>query len=235
MRNLMSAFLLAIISLQVAAAPLRQTLAAARIIAAARAQVDTRLVNDKAANTVTVIGKPEGMKLPDGHVELKAHTLVGRWPRSRVGVPVDILVDGRIVRSATVWFSLSVSKSVLMYGADATMGTEAGALAYVTQDSDVAILRGDVVGDPADLAGMRLRRAVDANKPVVRQDFEPIPEVDRQERVRVELAFGSIKMQTKGTAISKGCTGDVVPVIVDDAEGPVRARITGKGVVEVVY
>ncbi len=41
-------------------------------------------------------------------------------------------------------------------------------------------------------------------------------------------------MQTKGTSASTGNIDDLVSVLVDGAEAPVRARVTDKGVVDVV-
>jgi flagella basal body P-ring formation protein FlgA len=84
------------------------------------------------------------------------------------------------------------------------------------------------------LGGTRLRHAVLAGSMVRADDFERIPDVDRQQRVHVEVALGAIRMQARGTAIAKGDAGDVVPVLVDGAESPVRARVVDKGEVEVV-
>ena len=61
-----------------------------------------------------------------------------------------------------------------------------------------------------------------------------MPDVDRQQRVQVLVALGAIRLQARGTSNGKGNDGDVVAVLVDGAEAPVRARITDKGVVQVV-
>ena len=41
-------------------------------------------------------------------------------------------------------------------------------------------------------------------------------------------------MATGGVSNDMGNAGDVVPVLVDGADAPVRAKVTDKGVVEVV-
>jgi flagella basal body P-ring formation protein FlgA len=229
------AWMLVAVSLQAwATAPVFQSVGAARIVAAARTQIDAQLAGDRAAAVVTVLGAPEDVVVVPGKVTLKAHALTGRWPRARVGVPVDVSVNDRVVRSATVWFALSVHRSVLTYSADAAIGTSATSLKLAPQDIDVAAVQGELPQGPHDMDGLRLRRPVLAGSIVVREDFEPMPDVDRQQRVQVMVALGAIHLQARGTSNGKGNAGDIVPVLVDGAEAPVHARITDKGVVEVV-
>jgi len=217
-----------------AAPPVFQHIEATHIVAAARAQIETQLGRDGAAAEVTVLGAPEDVVVLPGKVTLAVHVLTGRWPRARVGVPVDVLVNGRVVRSATVWFALSVHRPVLTYAADAMLGASASSLKLVPQDVDVAAVQGELTGSPHDIDGMRLRHPVLAGSIVVQGDFEPTPDVDRLQRVQVLVAQGAIRLQARGTSNGKGNDGDVVAVLVDGAEAPVRARITDKGVVEVV-
>jgi flagellar basal body P-ring formation protein FlgA len=234
MRRLLPAVLLLALPLYASASPVLQTVASARIVDIARAELDICLGDDKVAAQVDVVGKPEDVQVLSGSLAIKARKPEGRWPRARVGMPVDISVNGQLVRSATVWFAVSVHHDVPGYAADAAMGTVASALKFTPHDADVATLQSPVVTDPGQLNGMRLRHAVLAGSPVLLEDFEHIPDVDRQQRVDVTASYGVIKLQTKGTAIGRGNAGDTVLVLVDGAEAPVHARITDKGVVQVV-
>ena len=234
MSRLALASMLMLLSLPTEATPARESVAAARIVAAARAQIDARLGADRGAAQVSVVGAPEDVVVARGTVTLNAHALVGRWPRARVGVPVDIRVDGQVVRSATVWFALSVRHDVLSYADDAPTSRAAASLKLVPRDADVALVQGDLVREPGDVDGMRLRHPVMAGSIAVREDFERMPDVDRQQRIVIVVTRGSVRLQGRGVAKGKGFTGDVIPVLVDGAEAPVRARITEKGVVDVV-
>ena len=225
--------LLPLVALAGPAAPVRQRVAAARIVAAARARIDARLDADGAKASVTVVGVPEDVELPLGSIQLDAGALTGRWPRARVGVPVNISINGRVVRSATVWFAVSVHRDALAYAADAAEGTSAAALSLVTRDTDVAQVAGKLVGSPAQLAGLRLRHPVLADSVATMGDFERIPDVDRQQRVRVMVAAGTVRLQAMGTALGSGDVGGVLSVKVDGAQSPVRALVMGKGVVSV--
>lgn len=216
-----------------AAVPARQRVEAARIVAAARARLDARLDADSAKAQVSVVGTPEDVAVPAGSVRLDVGPVAGRWPRARVAVPVSIAVDGRVIRSATVWFAVSVHRDALAYAADAAAGALATALTLVPREADVAQVTGELVDAPAQLVGLRLRHPVLAGATATLDDFERIPDVDRQQRVRVLVAAGTVRLQTMGTALGQGDVGRVLAVQVDGAQSPVRAQVTGKGVVSV--
>jgi flagellar basal body P-ring formation protein FlgA len=234
MRRSLPAILLFAVAMCTSASPALQVVAAARVVEVARAELDACLGDDKSVAQVDVVGKPEDVQVLPGALTVKARKPEGRWPRARVGMPVDISVNGQVVRSATVWFALSVHRDMPAYVADAATGTSASTLKFAPHDVDVAMMQGVVVTDPHQLDGMRLRHAVLAGSPVLLEDFEKIPDVDRQQRVDVTESYGVIKLQATGTAIGRGNTGDTVLVQVDGAETPVHARVTDKGVVQVV-
>jgi flagella basal body P-ring formation protein FlgA len=234
MRRYLSIIALIALPMFASASPGLQTVSSLRVVEAARSELDTCLGNDKAVAQVSVIGKPEDLLVLPGQVEIHARRPEGHWPRARVGMPVDVSVNGEIVRSATVWFAVSVHRDIPGYTADAAMGTAAASLKFVPHDEDVAALQGTIITDSQPLDGMRLRHAVLAGSPVLLEDFERIPDVDRQQRVDVLASYGVIKLQTKGISIGRGNNGDTILVLVDGAETPVHARVMDKGVVQVV-
>ncbi|MFC4527567.1 flagellar basal body P-ring formation protein FlgA [Dyella halodurans] len=227
-------FALAILlPLRLLAANAPQEVAASRLVGAAQDALRGHLPSTGEAS-LAPIGTPEDVRVPAGVVSLQVHPISGRWPRPRVGVPVDVLVDGRVMRSATVWFAVSIQDKVLTYGEHAPIGVLASALRIQSTEVDVAALQEEPIDAPTELAGMRLRKPVQAGAAVLWSDFEKIPDVDRQEKVRVLASYGDIHLATRGVANEMGNTGDVVPVLVEGADEPVRARVTDKGVVEVV-
>ena len=211
-----------------------QRVEAARIVAAARAALDGQLGNDRAAADVMVMGAPEDVQVGPGVVTLQPRPIRGHWPRSRVGVGVDVGVNGKVVRATTVWFALAIRGTVLSYADAAAPGALAATLKLSQQTADVASLGDTPIGDPSQLDGRRLRHAVLAGMPVMPGDFERVPDVDRQGRVKINVELGTVRMQTQGTSSTVGNVGDVVTVMVDGAEAPVHARVTDKGVVDVV-
>lgn len=218
-------------SLRAADAP--QQVAASRIVEVARQALAARLGAD-AGTSLKVIGSPEDIRVAAGALSLTARPISGRWPRARAGVPVDVLVDHRVVRSATVWFAVSIHQTVLTYADDEPIGTTSKALHAAPADLDVAVLQEAPLDSITAVAGMRLRRPARAGSPVLLSDFETVPDVDRQQRVQVIAERNGIHLVAHGVANATGNAGDVVDVLVDGTGVPLRARVTDRGVVEVV-
>lgn len=214
------------------AAPLHtQTITTARLVEAARKMLPA--VGPDLAVTASVLGRPEDATVPVGTVRLKAHPIAGRWPRARVAVSVSVFVNEHAVRSETIWFAVQALRPAWVYAEDAPAGTAMSKLKLHKSTVDVAKAEGQLVDAAIALTGDRLKRGVHAGWPVLKGDFEPIPDVDKQSQVTVHVRYGSIRMETLGRALNVGDVGDVVPVLVEGAASPVFARVTGKGVVDI--
>ena len=211
--------------------PRAQTVKAARLVEAARQALPA--AGPRLTVTTRVLGASTDTTVPAGAVHLQTHPVVGRWPRARVAVPVAVLVDGRPVRSETIWFAVQALCPTWVYAQDAPAGTEMGKLKVRKATVDIASADGLPVDALASLTGDRLKRGVHAGWPLLEGDFEPIPDVDRQSQVIVHVRYGPIRMETLGRALDTGDVGDVVPVLVEGAASPVLAKVAGKGVVDI--
>lgn len=216
-----------------AGAPAVQTVAAGRMVAAARAALPAAASGVRV--TVRPIGKPTDAVVPAGPVTVHAQAPEGRWPRARVAVPVSILLRGSVVRTDTVWFAVRAMRGTWVYSKDEPVGTPVVTLKPKQAPVDIAATNGTVIDSPAALANERLVRGVQAGWPVLRSDFEPIPAVDAQSRVVVHLHHGPIRLEAQATALDAGNIGDVVSVLVNGAVAPVQAKVAAKGVVNVAY
>lgn len=171
--------------------------------------------------------------VPAGTVMLRAAPPPGRWPRSRVAVPVQIYVSGKLARSETVWFAVRAERRGFVYGNDAPAGTPALKLATRSELVDVAATDETPIEVLSTLSNERLKRGVHAGWPVLKGDFESIPDVDKNTRVIVHVRYGAIQMQTVATALQPGDVGDAVSVLVEGAHSPVQALVEAKGVVDI--
>jgi flagellar basal body P-ring formation protein FlgA len=208
-------------------------LSSARVVDAARAAVDAKLGATKSSAIVSVIGHPDDLRVPEGTTELKARVTTGNWPRTRVSVPVDVYVAGRLTSTTAVWFSLSLPSSGPGYAAAYPAGTDIGTLSLSSVNSDAAAVQGVVASLPSNGVPMRLRRGVRAGEPLRSDDFEPWPDVVRGEHVQVAIQSGSLRLTAQAVAIGSGSRGEKVNVMVDGAEAAVQAEVTGKGEVRV--
>lgn len=209
------------------------TLPSIRVVDAARAVVDARLGDAGPSAIVTVIGHPDDLRLPAGNIELKPRVAIHSWPRSRVSVPVDVYVAGRLVSTAVVWFALSLPASGQGYAASYAAGTDIRQLSLDTVTYDAAAIQGVVASLPSNGEPMRLRRNVRAGDPLRSEDFESLPDIVRGQHVRVAILSGSLRVTAQAIAIGSGSRGDKVNVMVDGAEAAVQAEVTGKGEVQV--
>lgn len=210
-----------------------QTVAAARIVDAARAALQALPLESGTRLEAQVVGEPADAVVPSGSLQIRAAAPSGHWPRSRVALPVRLSVAGRPVRTETVWFAVKAMRPLAVYAADAGQGALAQAVQVRTAEVDTAQLHGRPAHSLAAMQGQRLRRAMLAGAPVLEEDFEPLPDVDARQQVTVLVRYGAIHMQTRGMALSAGDAGQTVAVLAAGAESPVQARVTGKGVVEV--
>lgn len=216
-----------------AAAPAEQTIPAARLVGAARAALPGVASHSGMTLTTSVVGTPVDAVVPAGTVALLARAPTGRWPRARVAVPVEVLIDGKVVRNETVWFAVTAKRYGLVYGSDAPIGTPASKLKLSPGEVDVAAADGAAVETAAQLADERLKRGVHAGWPVLENDFEAVPDVDKNARVVVRIRYGAIRMQALATALQAGDIGDAIPVLVEGADAPVQAQVEARGVVDI--
>jgi flagella basal body P-ring formation protein FlgA len=214
-----------------AATPGLQTVAARRLVEAARAMLPATAPDVKVI--ARVIGHPGDATVPAGSIVLKARAPQGRWPRARVAIPVSILLHGEVVQTDTVWFAIQALRDAWVYSKNEPTGTAASKLKPREIPVDVASAGGSVVQSLTTLANERLVRGVHAGWPLLRGDFEPIPVVDAQSRVVVYLRQGPIHLEVRAVALNAGNVGDTVSVLVNGATAPVQAKVMAKGVVDV--
>lgn len=181
---------------------------------------------------LSVLGRDNALSLPAGRHEIQTDPVAGRWPRPRVAVPVRHLVDGRAVRSQTVWVAVHWYAEADVYAENQIAGTPVAKLRHRRERVDLA-----PHGLPLPAAEMpqaqRLRRAVRAGQPMVASDFEPMPDVLAGAELQVEVVRGAVRLSVAGRALAEGSVGDVIPVALDASQQPVDSLILSSQAVRV--
>ncbi len=216
-----------------AASPQPNALPAERIRQDVSAVVARRLHDVGSGARIVAIEGVRDQILPAGRVELSVGVIAGHWPRSRAGVPVRIEVDGRNVRTLTVWVTLRDMRTVLAYERSAAARTPADALRLRPAEVDLTCCDAAPVADIGDLAGLRLRRAARVGEPVLVSDFEPVPEVEARAQVEIEVERGAVRLRMQGMALADGRIGDRIRVRPDATEQTVLARVVATSKVRV--
>lgn len=209
------------------AAPV-QVLPAERIEAQVRSALAERLARISSDAQVQVQSMLREQTLPAGAVAIRVGEIAGRWPRTRIAVPVRLLVDGQAVRDMTVRVELHDKREVLTYAAGYAAHRAFAALRLVPAVVDMTCCAGSALAEKDQSSDVRLKRAVRAGQPVMIEDFEAVPEVVAREPVEIEVTLGRIHLATTGVALHDGRTGDKIDVRASASGETVQARVVAK-------
>lgn len=206
-------------------APERASVPHAEVAAAVRAHLQAKSAGLPGTIELAVMGRDEAIVLPPGQHALRVGEIAGRWPRSRVAVPVQHFVDGQRVRSQTVWVAVQWWQDADVYDRDLAAGTPVDGIAHRRERIDLARSEGDVLAAASVPAGHRLRRPVRAGRPMLATDFERMPDVLAGAELQVQVQRGAVRLDTTGRALADGFIGDVIPVGLDAQRQPVKSTI----------
>lgn len=207
-----------------------------RLIACARAALEARSVGlTGELEFIPRTGLPASQVEGEGQVRIEAGGVDGAWPRRRIGVPVQVWMDGQMMQSRMVWFTVHWWQDVPVYARNALAGERANVLATQVVRTDLAgVIDADRAGAPPEMTpALRLRRAVRVGQPVLEGDFEPVPPVARQERVALTVREGPVELRTAATAQGDGEIGERVKVLPDGAGQWVLARVIARNEVAI--
>lgn len=183
--------------------------------------------------SVKVAGRIDDQTVPAGALSTVVGSIAGRWPRARVGVPVQLRVDGAVARTLTVWVESQDLRNVPTYSADYPARRAGEAIALATAQVDMNCCAGDAMESIDAVQSLRLKRSVRAGQPAMAADFEVIPDVQAQQPVHIDVARGAVRLSVPGIALRDGRIGERIPVRADDGERTVVSRVTGKQKVQV--
>jgi len=206
-----------------------------RIVARALAALVDRSAGVEGSLEWEPVGIAPDSRIPEGHYELRVGEMHGAWPRRRIGVPVQLWVDGRLAQSRVIWFSGHWWREALVYAQDAKAGQHAHPELARRQRTDSAGI--EIIGseDMGWIEGLRLKKPVRAGQPVHRSDFENVPMVARNDRVRVAVKVGGVHLQTTGVAGEEGAVDDLIRVLPQGAERSVLARVVARNEVKIEH
>lgn len=206
-----------------------------RIVAHALSALVDRSAGAEGSLEWRPVGVAPDSRIPQGQYELRAGEMHGEWPRRRIGVPVQLWVEGRLAQSRVVWFSGHWWREALVYAQDAKTGQRASQALARRQRMDS--MGADII-DTEDMSwaeGLRLRRPVREGQPVRRSDFESAPMVARNDRVKIAVNVGGVYLLTTGIAGEEGTMDEVIRVLPQDAERSVQARVVAHNEVKIEH
>lgn len=217
----------------VARMPAAQTLPADSVSIAVTRAVEARLHQMGSSATFAISTRIADQVLPQGLAEVRVGTSNGPFPRSRVGVPLWLWVDGRPIRQMTVWIAMHDTHDVAVFAQDYPALTPTSGVRLQTRQVDLTCCSGAVLADGNLPNGARLRVPVHAGSPAMAGDFEAIPTVAANTSVHIAVHRGSVDLAVKGLALADGGMGDMVAVRLEHGAQTFRARVVGPQQVQI--
>jgi flagella basal body P-ring formation protein FlgA len=159
------------------------------------------------------VGKLEAFSVPQGEIGLRPQVARMKSATKRLCVPVEVTVDGQIYRTVYVWFAVRAMQKVWVAKHSRPVGEPLLETDFRTELRDVAALSSEPVDvRDAPLRTLRLRRSVEAGRPLLSGEVETRPAVLRSAPVAVKLITGAIAIETNGVALDDGRVGQYVRV-----------------------
>jgi len=159
------------------------------------------------------VGKLEDLSVPQGSVGLAPRVDHLKSATRRWCVPVDLTIDGQAYRTIYVWFSVRAMQKVWVARQPRAAGEPLQEADFRSDVHDVAALSSAPVNLHAEpLRTLRLRRPIDAGRPLLSAQVETRPAVLRNEPVAVKLISGAISIETNGVALDDARVGQYVRV-----------------------
>jgi flagella basal body P-ring formation protein FlgA len=151
----------------------------------------------------------------------------------RMVVWVDLMNDGRLVRSVPVWFAVSVPARVWVLRRPADAGAPLRADMLQEEERDLATVGGMPLGPDALRGGQRLRKALGQGAALTAGDVEAAPPVERNGKVVVRSKAGTVSIESVAVAAEDGRLGQLVRVFSGKERHEYEARVAGPGLVTV--
>ncbi|SDF64477.1 flagella basal body P-ring formation protein FlgA [Massilia sp. PDC64] len=202
----------------------------ADIAAAARRMLEAAYGNRYAKLELTPVGTVRDVQVPEGLLALRPRAAAALHARTTVWV--DVLVDGAVVRSATVpfqvraWNPVWVARRPLPADAPLAQGD------FRSELQDVLGLAAAPAA-PTDWSGMRLRAPLADGEVLAARSVVPAGAVRRGDRVRLVVDAAPLRIETAAVAQEDGMAGARVRVMPAAGGEAVAARVVGPGVVAI--
>jgi len=201
---------------------------AARAAEAVRAQLASRGLRAEIASAAA----PPELRLPAGPIALEVRPLPPEAAlQRRLSVWVDVLVAGRFARTVQVPVELAVYGPGVVAPHPQAPGTELEPAALLEREVEWSGRSAPPVR--ASAGRLRVRRPLSAGEPVTRAQVVQAPLVSRGEPATLRAVEGGVLLEARVEVLQDGNAGQLVRVKLPGGTGPIAARVTGPGTLEV--
>jgi len=201
---------------------------------------------------------PEGVSVPAGHLKMKARPQSALQPPALEGdsyfrapanpllskhqsVWVDLWVDGRFIRTVPVGFDVRVFAPAYVAAEDMAAPDLLDPGKLKVQEVEwtgrcalpVRAKAKDAGASGEGMPAMKLRHPLAAGETLTQMHVEPAPLVTQGGYATLHAVQGSIELESRVEVLQDAFLGQSVMVKLPNASSAIRARVVGRGLVEV--
>ena len=208
------------------------------LIATAKDYLERRLqlLHPELTRVETVaVGRPGAISPALAAAQVTPRLARGDALTKRMCVWLDFSMEGRIVKSIPVWFSVAAYRQVPVARRALRPNELTSSTDFILSGMDVAAGGKPAASSVAEVTAKRARRYIPVNSPVGVGDFSTPLAVMRHQEVSVLIASGPITIEAKGVSQEDGAIGQVIKVRNPANEATYLARVANDGQVQVPW
>lgn len=182
---------------------------------------------------IRATGIHKDIELPPGAVRLIPSIGPKQKISKRMCVWLDVQVNDKHYRTLQVWFEVSAMSTVI----EAIRELPAGAAVHPGSVrhavADIAKVSGSPLQGLEELTGQRLTRKLSRGEVITSELLEPLPLVNKGQKVQVQASVGNVSLTVQGRALEDGYRGDRIRLERLDGHDRYAAVVIDNGLVSV--
>jgi flagella basal body P-ring formation protein FlgA len=172
------------------------------------------------------------LNLPEGDVELKVKEDAKINFKGNVIVPVELYVDGKLVRIVPVSLVVKVETACLVAAQEIQRGTMLTEAMVKPVKKDITYQSGNVLTDVSMAVSKTAKRGIPEGTLLLDQMFEKPSLFRRGDTVGVIVAIKGLSVETDGSVLRDGREGDIVKVKLGTGK-IVEGKVNSEGKVKI--
>ena len=147
---------------------------------------------------------------------------------------VQIIVDGRLFRTVSCFFTVHVFDTILVAAHDLRLETTVNENDFVLQEREIFSSTEVFMIDPTPIIGKVPVRIIKAGYPVTERLFQNPVAIETGMPVMIVARFNGVSVRTEGIALQRGRVGGYIKVKNVNTSKVLRAKVIDEKTVEVV-
>ncbi|MCC6329229.1 MAG: flagellar basal body P-ring formation protein FlgA [Acidobacteria bacterium] len=193
----------------------------------------TRLASNRVEARITRLSFPPNIQVPKGELGATVNGSSVRNIFMPFSVPVEVRVNGRLVRSIPVTCEIEAYADVFTAAKDLPAGASVTERDLRREKTRIDRPINDYVRDPNSLRGVALTRGVWSGAALTGDSIASVAVIKPGDPIRIEAGSGRMRIIVNGEAKAAGRIGDRISVKNSQTGTILQATVIDKGIVRI--